>query len=448
MMTMTKDQEFSIRHTFVDFAQTSEFLKSPLIFTKAKGLYYWDVDGNRYFDSIGGIYVASLGHLHPRVIEAIKIQLDKLTFFPPLHATSDVTLEFVQKMGSVTSDNLNYIKAFSGGSEAVEAAFKFTRQYFKQVGCSGKYKIISAYRGFHGSTAGAMSASGTGKRKTPFEPQMGGFVKVMPPLLLRDHFSTWEECNRFAAQIVEDVVLSEDPDTVAAIIMEPISNTGWLATPTREYFQILRSICDKYNIMLIFDEIITGVGKTGNMFAYQTYDVAPDMIICGKGLTSATIPIGAMIARERFSEAFWGPLEKNIQFAHGNTFAGNPLACAAGIAVIDEIVEKGLAIKAREKGEYLFAKLESLKKYDVVREVRGKGMWLGVELMRDSKTRSPFPELGTALKRTALNNRLIMRVDPEWFAVAPALIAEKSDIDEMFELIEKSFKEALELVRK
>ena len=447
-MTITKEQELLIKHTFVDFAQTSEFLKNPLIFTRAKGLYYWDIEGKRYFDSIGGIYVASLGHLHPRVIEAIKAQLDKLTFFPPLHATSDVTLEFVKKVGSVTSDNLNYVKPFSGGSEAVEAAFKFTRQYFKQTGYPGKYKIISAYRGFHGSTAGAMSASGTGKRKTSFEPQMAGFIKVMPPILLRDHFPTWEECNRFAAQIVEDVVISEDPDTVAAIIMEPISNTGWLATPTQEYFQILRSICDKYKIMLIFDEIITGVGKTGNMFAYQTYNVAPDIICCGKGLTSATIPIGAMIAREHLSEAFWGPLEKNVQFAHGNTFAGNPLACAAGIAVIDEIVEKRLTYKARENGEYLFAKLESLKKYDVVREVRGKGFWLGVEFMRDSKTRSPFPELGDALKRTALNNRLIIRVDPNWFAVAPALIAEKSDIDEMFELIEKSFKEALELARK
>jgi adenosylmethionine-8-amino-7-oxononanoate aminotransferase len=447
-MTITKQQEFLIRHTFIDFAQTLEFLRNPLIFTKAKGLYYWDIEGKRYFDGIGGIYVASLGHLYPRVIDAIKAQLDRMTFCPPLHGISDVTLDFIKKMGSATSDNLSYVKSFSGGSEAVEAAFKFTRQYFKQSGYPGKYKVISAYRGFHGSTAAAMSASGTGKRKTPFEPQMAGFVKVMPPLLLRDNFSSWEECNRFAAQIVEDTVIGEDPDTVAAIIMEPISNTGWVATPTREYFKILRTICDKYKIMLIFDEICSGVGKTGNMFAYQTYDVEPDIFCCGKGLTSGTIPIGAMVAREQFSEAFLGPLETNIQFAHGHTFAGNPLACAAGIAVIDEILEKKLTYKARENGEYLFEKLESLKKYDVIREVRGKGIWLGVEFMKDPKTKSPFPELGIALRRTALDNRLIIRVDPNWFAVAPALIAEKSDIDEMFELIQKSFKQALELARK
>jgi adenosylmethionine-8-amino-7-oxononanoate aminotransferase len=259
--------------------------------------------------------------LHPRVIEAIRKQLERLTFFPSLHGISDVTLEFIKKIGSVTSDNLNYVKPFSGGSESVEAALKFTRQYFKQSGYPGKYKVLSPYLGYHGSTAGAMSASGTGKRKTPFEPQMAGFIKIMPPIFFRDRFSSWEECNRFAAQIVEDVIIHEDPDTVAGLIMEPISNTGALATPTEEYFQILRNICTKHKVMLIFDEIITGVGKTGSMFAYQSYNVTPDIVCSGKGLSSGTIPIGAMIARESLSEAFWGPGEKNLQFAHGNTFA-------------------------------------------------------------------------------------------------------------------------------
>ncbi len=447
-MKITTELEYLIKHTFLDFQQTSEFLKNPLIFTKAKGLYYWDIEGKKYFDAIGGIYVASLGHLHPRVIEAITKQMEVMTFTPPLHGISDITLEFVKKIGSITSENLNYVKPYSGGSESIEAALKFTRQYFKQSGYPGKYKVISQYLGYHGSTFGAMSASGTGKRKTPFEPQMAGFIKIMPPLFFRDHFSSWEECNRFAAQLVEDVIIHEDPDTVACLVLEPISNTGWLATPTEEYFQILRTICNKHNVLLILDEIITGFGKTGSMFAYQTFNVTPDIICSGKGLTSGTIPMGAMIAGENLSEAFWGPVENNLQFAHGNTFAGSPLACAAGIAVIDEIVEKKLDHKAREVGKYLFSKLESLKKYEIIREVRGKGTFLGVEFVKDMKTKARFPELGRALKRTALNNRLIMRVDDNWFAVAPALVSEKPDIDEMFELIDKSLKEALELVRK
>lgn len=447
-MPITQEQEYLIKHTFLDFTQTSEFLKYPVIISKAEGLHYWDTEGRKYFDAIGGIFVASLGHLHPRVMEAMRRQMEKATFVPPLHSISDVALEFVKKIGSVTSYDLNFVKPFSGGSESTESAMKFVRQYFKQSGHPGKYKIISAYLGYHGSTAGAMAASGTGKRKTPFEPQMGGFIKVFLPISFRDRFSDWDECNRFAAQIVEDVIIHEDPETVAAIMMEPISNTGGIATPTEEYFQILRRICDKYNVVLIFDEIITGVGKTGSMFAYQTFNVLPDIVCSGKALTSGAIPIGTMIAREHFAEAFWGPLEKNVQFAHGNTFAGNPLACAAAIAVIDEIVEKRLDLKARENGTYLRSKLETLKQYEVVREVRGKGILLGVELVKDLKAKTPFPELGTALKHTALKNGLIMRIDPNWFAVAPALIAEKSDIDEMFALIEKSLKEALDLVRK
>ncbi len=446
-MKLDERRQKLIKRTFLDYQQGLEFIENPLIFSKAKGLYYWDTEGNRYFDAIGGIFVASLGHGHPRIIDALCKQAEVITFAAPLHGISDVTLNFVEKLGSVTPDNLNFIKPFSGGSESVESALKFARQYFKQTGHPGKYKFISRYMGYHGSTFGAMSASGTGKRKTKFEPQMAGFLKVPNPNYLRDRFSSWEECNRFAAKMFEDVIIHEDPETVAGIIVEPVGNTGGIITPTEEYYQILRQICDRYNVLLIFDEIITAYGKTGNMFAAQTYGVTPDIICGGKGLGSGVIPLGAMIAREDLGDAFLGRAEEEVQFAHGNTFAGNPLACAVGIAVIDEIVENQFDKKAAELGRYLFGKLESLKKYGVVREVRGKGIFLGVELIKDEKTNEPFAELGQALKKAALKNRLIMRIDPTWFAVAPALIAEKSDIDQMFELIEKSLKDALDMVR-
>jgi adenosylmethionine-8-amino-7-oxononanoate aminotransferase len=325
---------------------------------------------------------------------------------------------------------------------------KFARQYFKQTGHPGKYKFISRYWSYHGGTAGAMSASGSGARKSKFEPQMPGFLKVFPPNFYRDRFPSWEECNRFAAQTVEDVIVNEDPETVAGVIVEPVGNTGGIITPTAEYFQILRDVCTRYNVLLIFDEIITGYGKTGSMFAAQTYGVTPDIICCGKGLSAGVVPIAAMIAREDMAEAFWGTAEENLAFAHGHTFAGNPLACAAGIAVTDEIVEKQLDKKARRLGDYLVAKLEQLKKHGVVREVRGKGILLGVELVKDTKSMAPYPELGTALKKTALKNGLILRVDPSWFAVAPALIAEESDLDEMCQLIEKSLVDALDQLRR
>ncbi len=446
-MKLNERQEKLLKRTFLDYQPTAEFVKNPLILHKAEGLYYWDVEGKRYFDGIGGIFVATLGHGHPRVMRAMRKQMETLSFAPPMHGTADVTLDFIERLGEVTPGNLNYIKTYSGGSESIESAIKFTRQYFKQSGHPGKYKFISRYFGYHGATFGAMAASGTGKRKTRFEPQMSGFLKVFPPTYYRDRFSSWEECNRFCARMFEDVIINEDPDTVAGVIIEPIGNTGGIITPTEAYFQIIREICDCYNVILIYDEIITGFARTGSMFAAQTFGVTPDIICCGKGLSSGAIPLAAMIAREDMGELFYGPAADEVNFAHGHTFAGNPLACAVGIAVIDEIVEKELDCKARELGDYLAAKLEGLKQYGVVREVRGRGMLRGIELVKDAQNNEPYPELGQALKRTALNNGLIIRIDPTWFAVAPALIAEKSDIDELCDLIEDSLVDALEQVK-
>ena len=445
-MKITPREEALLKRTFVDYYPTSEFLLDPLILERAQGLYYWDTQGRRYFDAIGGIFVATLGHGHPRLLEAMRKQMEKMTFAPPLHGIAGVTLDFIERVGMVTPGKLKYVKAFSGGSEATESAMKFVRQYFKQTGHPGKYKFISRYHGYHGGTAGAMSASGTGPRKTKFEPQMPGFLKVFPPTHYRSRFESWEECNRFAAQSVEDVIVSEDPETVAGVMVEPVGNTGGIITPTAEYFQILREICDRHNVMLIFDEVITGFGKTGSMFAAQTYGVTPDIICCGKGLSSGVIPIGAMIAREDMADAFWGTAADDVHFAHGHTFASNPLACAVGMAVIDEIVENALDVRAQCMGEYLRTRLEGLKKYGVVREVRGKGILLGVELVKDTGTLEPFPELGRALKKTALRNGIILRIDPSWFAVSPALIATDEQLDEMCGLIEKSFAEALDEV--
>jgi len=442
-MTTLDRLETTLRHTFVDFMQMEEFLRDPLIIERAEGVYYWDIHGKRYFDAIGGIFVASLGHRHPRLVEAMKRQLEKLTFAPPLHGISGVALEFIDRLGEVTPGTLNWVKPFSGGSEAVEAALKFTRQYFKQTGHPGKYKVISRYRGYHGGTMGALAATGTGARKSKFEPHMPGFLKVFPPDHYRADFPDWDDCCRFSARAFEDVIIAEDPRTVAAVIVEPISNTGGVITPTDEYFHTLREACDRHRVLLIFDEVITGFGRTGSMFAAQTFGVTPDIICCGKGLSSGMIPMGAVAAREEMGEAFLGAPADEVQFMHGHTFAGNPLACAVGLAVIDEIVEKKLDQRAARIGGYLREKLEGLRKLGVVREVRGKGLFLGVELCRPDGR--PFPELGTALKKTAIANGIILRVDPNWFAVAPALIVTESEIDEMVDLVERSLRAALEI---
>jgi adenosylmethionine-8-amino-7-oxononanoate aminotransferase len=449
MVKPTPRQERLLRRTFVDFQQTSQIVQDPLILERGEGLYCWDSEGKRYIDAIGGIFVAILGHRHPRVMDAMRQQMERLTFAAPLHGISDVTLDLVEKLGSVTPGNLKYVKPFSGGSESIEAAMKFARQYHRQTDHPGKYKFVSVYLSYHGGTLAATAAGGGAKRKSKFEPLMSGFLHVPSPIQYRDRFPSWEETNRFCARMFEDVIVNEDPDTVAAVILEPICNTGGMVTPTEEYLQILRDCCTRHNVLLIFDEVLAGIARTGDFFCAQTFGVTPDILCAGKALSSGAIPIGAMMAREDMAEAFYGPVEAGIAFAHGHTFAGNPLACAAGCAVIDEIVEKQLALKARRLGAVLVERLEGLKRYGVVREVRGKGTLLAVELVRDTETMAPFEagnKLGDALKRTALDNGVIMRIDADWFAVSPPLIAEEHEIHELCDRIERSLQQALETV--
>ncbi len=445
-MKLDDRQRRLLQRTFLDYQPTADFLDHPLVVSRAEGLYYWDVEGKQYLDGIGGIFVATLGHRHPRLVDALQRQLGLLTFAPPMHGISDVALDFIERIGQVSPGGLTYVKPFSGGSESIEAALKFTRQYFRQTGRPGKTKFISRYLGYHGATFGAMAASGTGRRKSPFEPQLGGFIKVFPPTHYRDRFSSWDECNRFAAQSVADVIVHEDPDTVAGVLVEPIGNTGGIITPTEEYFRLLREICDRYDVLLIFDEVITGYGRTGAMFAAQTFGVTPDLLCGGKGLSSGMVPLGAMLARQDMGMAFDGPGDAGVNFAHGHTFAGHPLACAVGLAVIDEIVTHDLATRAVQLGERLAAGLERLRQYGVVREVRGRGLLRGVELVRDERSLAPFPELGRALKRTALAEGLILRIDPSWFAVAPALVASEAQIDELCDRVDRSLHQALDLV--
>lgn len=434
-MSITPRQRELLARTWVDFTPMQRFAAAPLIITRADGVYYWDAAGRRYLDAIGGIFVASLGHRHPRVLAAVRDQLERLTFAPPMHGMADVTLELVDKLGAVTPGDLDFVKTFSGGSEAIEAALKLARQYWKQSGRPGKYKVISRYYGYHGSTFGAMAASGTGPRKSKFEPQMGGFVKVFPPTHYRGRLPTWEECNRFAAAAVEDAIVAEDPETVAAVVVEPIGNTGGIITPTEEYFSLLRDICDRHAVLLIFDEVITGFGKTGSMFAAQTFGVTPDVICCGKGMSSGVIPIGAIAARRGIGDAFWGSEHDDVHFMHGNTFAGHPLAAAAAIAVIDTIADGGLCARARDHGAYLRARLEALRGTGVIREVRGRGVLLGVELTD--------PRVGAALARRAVGDGIILRVDPAWFAIAPALTADRDQLDAICDRIEASLQAAI-----
>lgn len=432
--------------------QMKEFAKNPLIMKSAKGVWYEDVNGKKYLDGLSGVFVVNCGHGNGRIISAIKNQLDTLTFAPPLHSTNINALTLRDLIANSMPGDLHTIKLFSGGSESTEAAMKLARQYHKQTGNPGKYKVISRYESYHGATMGALAASGVAKRKTSFEPLPAGYLKVFPPTCYRCPYKLeYPDCAEFCAQIVEQVVKQEDPSTISSLIVEPIGNTGGIITPPKEYFKILREICDKYNILLIFDEIITGFGRTGEMFAAQTFGTTPDIICMGKGMSSGYAPVGGIAFRDSVAEAFLGREEQKIQFNHGHTFGGNPLSCAAAIASISEIKERDLPRRAKESGALVWKRFEEMKaRFGIIGEIRGKGLLIGIEFVKDVKTKQQFPDsmaFGVQVGKAAIKNGLIIRADPHWIAVAPPLVIEKDEIDAMMDRLSDSIDEVLAKVR-
>src|SRR3954470_15739237 len=271
-------QERLLPHLFVR-DQMAEWSKAPLVMARADGVHYWDVNGKRYLDALSGIYVVSVGHNNRRVIEAIRAQLDVLHFSPAMHGTNPLAVQLANLLAELAPGDLGCVKFQCGGSEVTEAAIKLARQYHRLTGNPGKYKIISRYLSWHGSTLGSLSASGLKGRKTVNEPLAPGFLHVFPPTCYRCPFGkAHPDCGITCATIVDSVGEMEDPDAVAAIMVEPICHTGGIIDPPDEYLPILREICDRHNILLIFDEIITGIGRTGQMFAAETFGVTPDVL--------------------------------------------------------------------------------------------------------------------------------------------------------------------------
>lgn len=448
MKPQTIGDQTALEHIFLDFMQMKEFEKDPLIMKKARGVWYEDVNGKRYLDGLAGIFVVNIGHGNRRVIDAIHAQLEEIVFAPPLHSTNVRAVELASMIGELTPGDLKTIKLTSGGSEATEAAVKLAKQYHKQTGNPGKFKVITRYQSYHGATMGSLAASGTTKRKTPFEPFGHGYVKVFPPTCYRCPYGlSYPECDVLCASIVEKVVKEEDPSTIAAFMVEPIGNTGGIITPPAEYFKILREICDKYNILLIFDEVITGFGRTGEWFAAQTFGTTPDIICMGKGISSGYTPMGGLAISDRVAKAFLGKAEDNVEFAHGQTFGGNPLSCAIAIANISEMKENHLPANAKARGAQVWKRLDEMRKHGFIGDVRGKGLLVGVEFVKDLDTKEQFPaeaKFGVRVGKRAIEKGLILRFDPNWIAFAPPLVISEDETDRMMDIFEES---ALEVHR-
>ncbi|WP_169544066.1 aminotransferase family protein [Sneathiella aquimaris] len=414
---------------------------------EARGIYMWDVDGRRYLDGSSGAMVCNIGHSNPNVLAAMRQQMEKSTFGYRLHFETEPSEQLAAKVAGHAPEGLEKVFFVSGGSEAVESAIKLARQYAVVSGQESRWKVISRLPSYHGCTLGALALTGYDPLTTPFSPMYQAMPKIPAPTAYLDKRNPDDEqTGLHYANMLEDKILEEGPESVLAFIVEPIggASTGALVPP-RGYMQRIRQICDQYGILLIYDEVMTGGGRTGKFFAADHWPARPDIITFSKGFAAGYSPLGAMIADDRLVNS----VVESGGFLHGFTYAGNPLACSAGLAVLDEISLQGMAANAEAMGRLLKQELTNLMdRYPFIGDVRGQGLLLAFELVQDRDSMAPLPkEMNAYLQLVdfAYANGLIIYsrrtrngLAGDHFLVCPPMIITKEQIGEILEMLTKS----------
>ena len=390
------------------------------------GPWVLDADGRTWFDSLSGMWLTNIGHGRREVADAMHAQMSRLSYAPD-GTVSPATIELAERVAAVAPDPESRVLFTSGGSEAVETALKMARKYHRNRGEPGRFKVISRRGSYHGATLACLSLGGGGSNNgVEYGPLLPGAVRVQGPDEYRPVLSDLE-----CAHEIERAILNEGPETVAAVIGEPISAAAGVHTPDAFYWPAVRRICDRHGVLLIFDEVITGFGRTGTMFASEHWDVVPDITTVAKGLTGGYAPIGAAIAAKHVADTFMGD---HSAFNHRFTFGGNPAACATGLATLDIIEREGLVENSRVMGEYLYERALELLAHPIVGDVRGgRGLMCAVELVRDRSTREPFPS-SAGLKRAAqelMDVHGLLGRGGDIFPLAPSLCVTYQEIDEL-----------------
>lgn len=414
---------------------------------RGEGIYLFDESGKRYIDGSSGAMVSNIGHSNPRVLAKMKAQMDKATFGYRLHFRTHPSEDLAAKTVAMCPKGLDRVFFVSGGSEAVESAVKLARQYALATGQGGRYKVISRFPSYHGCTFGALDLTGYEPLRAPFAPMMEGMPKITAPTtyLDRDNLTEDERGIRYA-ELLRERIEEAGPDTVLAFLMEPVggASTGALVAPD-SYYQRTREICDEYGVLLIYDEVMTGAGRTGTFFAAEHWGITPDIVALSKGFGAGYAPLGAIVASSRLVE----PVLDAGGFQHGFTYAGNPLACAAGLAVLEELEDQNIIENAAVMGALLKRRLEGLMAhFPFIGDVRGKGLLLAFELVADRGTMQPLAkELNayTRLVEIAYDLGLIIYsrrtrggLEGDHFLICPPLIITELQIDELMELLEAS----------
>ena len=439
-------QDLAKRHLWLHFTRMGVYAEHDIpVIVRGEGCHVWDERGNRYLDGLSALFCVNIGHGRADVAQAGADQARELGFFTNWSYAHPPAIELAARVSALAPGDLNRVFFTSGGSEAVESALKLARQYHKLTGHPNKTKVIAREIAYHGTSLGALAATGITGLRAPFEPLTPGGCHVPNTNLYRLPPGT-EPGD--LAEAIDERIEFEGPDTVAAVILEPVQNAGGCFTPPDGYFQRVREICDAHDVLLISDEVICSWGRLGEWFGAQRYDYQPDVITTAKGLTSAYAPLGAMIASDRLAEPF---LEGTSTFMHGFTFGGHPIGCAVAQANLDVLENERVLENVRAHEPALSGMLESLRDIPIVGDVRGAGYFQALELVKDRATKESFDDreseellrgfLSGELFRRGLICRADDRGDPV-IQVSPPLIAGPEEFAEMEGVLRPVLEEA------
>jgi adenosylmethionine-8-amino-7-oxononanoate aminotransferase len=439
------------RHLWMHFSRMGSYETHEVpVMVRGEGAYVWDQHGKRYLDGLAGLFTSQLGHGRTELAEAGAKQASTLAYFPLWTYAHPRAIELAERLAGYAPGDLNRIFFTSGGSEAVESAWKLARQYFRITGQPQRTKVISREIAYHGTTMGALSITGIPDLKTPFEPLVGGAIKVPNTNFYRAPvFADDEEAfGRWAADEIERAIIREGANTVAAVYLEPVQNAGGCFPPPPGYFQRVREICDRHGVLLVSDEVICAFGRLGYWFGADRFEYQPDIITVAKGLTSGYAPLGAMIASDRLMEPF---LKDGASFLHGFTFAGHPVSCAVALANLDVFEGEQILQHVQSTEKVFRSALETLHDLPIVGDVRGAGFFYGIELVKDKETRLSFDDeeserllrgyLSGALFEAGLICRADDRGDPV-VQLSPPLICGQEEIDFMVTTLREVLSEA------
>ena len=425
---MKSQENLNLDNYWLPFTPNKKFKANPRLLTSAKGMYYKSDDGRDVLDGIAGLWCTNAGHCHPKIVAAVQNQAAELDYATAFNMSHPKAFELAEKVSSLTPKGLDRIFYGNSGSEAVETAMKVALAYHASKGDGQKTKFVGREKGYHGVNFGGVSVGGLTPNRKSFGPLLPG-IDHMPHTWDTDHmaFSKGQpEWGLHLADELEKILILQDPSTVAAVIIEPVTGSGGVIVPPVGYLERIREICTKHNVLLIFDEVITGFGRLGCCFAANRFDVRPDMITMAKGLTSAMIPMSAVaFDNSIYDQLMEGP-EAMIELFHGYTYSGHPVACAAGIAALDVYEEEGLFDRAKEMEPHFQEAIHSLKGLNQVIDIRNIGLMGAIHFGSDGL---PATEFAAKVFQHCYDNNVLVRYSGEFLVLSPSLIVEKEHLD-------------------